>query len=70
MPDTAQLQRPTKAVRSEKAALNGVGSWLLDRLIFSLVELFSQTLEMIRLNRSFPRRHAIGDAQRPRKAYR
>ena len=42
----------------------------LDRLIASLVELNSQTLEMIRPNRNFPRRHAIGGAQRPRKAYR
>jgi len=42
----------------------------LDRLLVSLVELFSQTLEMIRPGRSFPRKHAIGGAQRPRKAYR
>ena len=42
----------------------------LDRLIDSLIELLSQTLEMIRPDRHFPRIHAIGGAQRPRKAYR
>ena len=42
----------------------------LEQLTRSLVNLLSQTLEKIRPNRSFPRRHAIGGAQRPRKAYR
>jgi hypothetical protein len=42
----------------------------LEGLIDSLVEMLSRTLEKTRPNRSFPRNHAIGGAQRPRKAYR
>ena len=51
-------------------------SWLrgmpeeTQRLIDSLMDLLSHTLEKVRPNRSFPRKHAIGGAQRPRKAYR
>ena len=64
------------SVYALKHAASVVICWLkavpgeLDRLIDSLVELFSSTLEMVRPNRSFPRRHSIGGAQRPRKAYR
>jgi hypothetical protein len=81
--EATQQVEPTK---SEKYSVNSVYAlkhasslvicWLqalpaeLDRLIDSLKELFSSTLEMIRPGRSFPRRHAIGGAQRPRKAYR
>ena len=73
-------------IKREKYAVNSVYAlkhasslvtcWLqgvpgkLDHLIASLVEVFSRTLEMIRPGRSFPRRHAVGGAQRPRKAYR
>lgn len=42
----------------------------LARLIESVVNTLTRTLELIRPNRSFPRRHAIGGAQRPRRAYR
>lgn len=42
----------------------------LEGLIDSLVEILSRTLEKIRPNRSFLRNHAVGGAQRPRKAYR
>jgi hypothetical protein len=81
--EATQRIEPTKrqnysvnSVYALKHAGSLVVSWLravpgeLDRLIVSLVELFSHTLEMIRPNRNFPRRHAIGGAQRPRKAYR
>ncbi len=81
-PDTQQME----PIKREKYSVNSVYAlknpstlvicWLnavpaeLDCLIDSLVELFSHMLEMIRPGRSFPRRHAVGGAQRPRKAYR
>jgi len=81
--EATQQMEPTKrqnysvnSVYALKNASSLVICWLqavpgeLDRLIDSLKELFSRTLEMIRPGRSFPRRHAIGGAQRPRKAYR
>jgi hypothetical protein len=42
----------------------------LARVTQSLVKTLSQTLELIRPGRSFKRKHAIGGAQRPRRAYR
>lgn len=42
----------------------------LQRCLQSLGSVLSNTLERIRPNRSFPRKHAVGGAQRPRKSYR
>ena len=47
----------------------GVGEEL-ERTVDSLVSTLSRTLEKVRPDRHFDRRHAIGGAQRPRKAYR
>jgi Transposase DDE domain len=42
----------------------------LRRYVESLTTVLSKTLERIRPNRSFPRKHSIGGAHRPRKSYR
>ena len=42
----------------------------LARITQSLIDTLAITLEQIRPGRTFPRKHAIGGAQRPRKAYR
>jgi hypothetical protein len=42
----------------------------LQQCVAALIQVLSQTLERIRPNRSFPRKHAVGGAQRPRKSYR
>jgi len=42
----------------------------LARITQSLIDTLAITLEQIRPCRTFPRKHAIGGAQRPRKAYR
>jgi len=42
----------------------------LARITQSLIDTLAITLEQIRPGRQFPRKHAIGGAQRPRKAYR
>jgi hypothetical protein len=42
----------------------------LQRCIDALTHVLTKTLERIRPNRSFPRKHAVGGAQRPRKSYR
>lgn len=53
-----------------------VVSWFKDgadqlaRMTQSLIDILSRTLELVRPGRKFPRKHAIGGAQRPRKAYR
>ena len=53
-----------------------VVSWLKDsadqlaRMAQSLIDTLSRTLEQIRPGRTFPRKHTMGSAQRPRKAYR
>ncbi len=76
MEPTKREKYSVNSVYALKNASTLVICWLkavpaeLDRLIDSLEDLFSHTLEMIRPGRSFPRRHAIGGAQRPRKAYR
>ena len=38
--------------------------------IDALTHVLARTLERIRPNRSFPRKHSVGGAQRPRKSYR
>jgi len=43
---------------------------LVEQGVQVLTEVLARTLEQIRSNRSFPRNHAIGGAQRPRRAYR
>jgi Transposase DDE domain len=50
-------------------AFKGVAT-VLKRSVKALTGVLSKTLERIRPNRSFPRDHAIGGAQRPRKTYR
>jgi len=42
----------------------------LQQTIGGLTQILGRTLERIRPNRSFPRKHAVGGAQRPRKSYR
>lgn len=42
----------------------------LERIARSLIDTLAVTLEKVRAGRQFPRKHAIGGAQRPRKAYR
>lgn len=42
----------------------------LERIARSLIDTLAVTLEKVRAGRQFHRKHAIGDAQRPRKAYR
>jgi hypothetical protein len=42
----------------------------LQRCIEGLIHVLTKTLERIRPNRSFPRKHAVGGAHRPRKTYR
>lgn len=42
----------------------------LARMAERFVDRLTQALEKVRPNRKFPRKHAIGGAQRPRKAYR
>lgn len=42
----------------------------LSRMTACFIERLTQAVEKVRPHRSFPRKHAIGGAQRPRKAYR
>jgi hypothetical protein len=42
----------------------------LERIARSLIDTLAVTLEKVRSGRQFRRKHAIGGAQRPRKAYR
>lgn len=42
----------------------------LHQAIDALTQVLAKTLERIRPNRSFPRKHSVGGAQRPRKSYR
>lgn len=43
---------------------------VLSRCVGSLIAVLSNTLERIRPDRHFPRKHSVGGAQRPRKSYR